>query len=326
MRFGRVHVSDRSNGSTEERSTRRRRFLQALGTVGIAAVAGCSGGGGGGDDTPTDADDTPTETPTETATPTEAPTAAPTATRTATATPTDEPTPTDSPTASPTPTETPTPSPTPTPVPDGNDVYLPLDGDTPTNEVTGNAATTEGGVTTGASGKVGSVFEFDGSDDALVLGGTGLNKEQATTTAWFNFSGHTDWARVIQVGGDPATAPADTGGWSLEFDGGSNTLTVTTYGPKTRDATLDLEPDTWYFTALVLDGESVRWHMFDESGELDASPVETEQPRIVTGAAQLNLMAGDGWYTAGVIDEVRGEDSALSASEVTQRYQDSGGN
>jgi len=311
-------VADHSD-STDERTARRRRFLQALGTVGITAVAGCSGGGGGGDDTPTNAGDTPTETPTDTET------ASPTAAPTATATPTAEPTPTDTPTASPTPTDTPTPSPTPTPVPDGDDVYLPLDGDTPTNDVTGTTGTTEGGVTTGASGKVGSAFEFDGSDDALVLGGTGLNKEQSTTSAWFRFSDHTEWARVIQVGGSPSAAPADTGGWSLEFDSGSNTLTVTTYGPKSRNATLDLEPDTWYFTCLVLDGESVRWHMFDESGELDDSPVETEQSRTVTGAAQLNLMAGDNWYTAGVIDEVRGEKGALSASEVTQRYQDAGG-
>jgi hypothetical protein len=68
---------------------RRRRLVVALGTGGLAAIAGCNGSGGGGTPTP---DGGTTATPTPTATRTVTPTPTPTSTRTPTPTPTPTPT------------------------------------------------------------------------------------------------------------------------------------------------------------------------------------------------------------------------------------------
>ena len=73
------------------RRTNRRRFLTAIGAMGTAALAGCTGGGdegGGGSEATATGTETATATSTSTPTPTETETAAPTQTATPQETPT----------------------------------------------------------------------------------------------------------------------------------------------------------------------------------------------------------------------------------------------
>lgn len=115
----------------------RRRFLKALGAVGLAATAGCSSDGDGA--TPTESSpDTATESPTEGETPT----------------------PTDSPTATATDTETPTPTATETPtLPDDPDPLVAVPGD----------RRVAPGETITVSGSVQNPYLYDVTDGELAL-------------------------------------------------------------------------------------------------------------------------------------------------------------
>ena len=201
--------------------------------------------------------------------------------------------------------------------------HFTFDGDTITDEVSGDTGSMGGGVSTGASGKAGSAFQFDGEDDYATFPGTSLNGEQATVTGWFNVSAHQDWSRVLQVGGAYDRSPGEgdtTGGWDLEFEGPTKTLTVTTYGPKERPTAIDIEYDTWYFSAVVVDGQNVTWHLFDSDGKVDT--VSNEQVRTVLDEAPITFFAGDEHYTAGMIDDVRGFNGALSEDRITSIYEE----
>jgi hypothetical protein len=72
----------------------------------------------------------------------------------------------------------------------------------------------------------------------------------------------------------------------------------------------------------VVDGTDVRLHAFDLAGELSDSPYTGTGSRDTSSSSQpLVLMAGDGNYTTGRMDEVRAYSQALTASEVTTLYE-----
>ena len=222
---------------------------------------------------------------------------------------------------------------------DGNDggsgdgkleAHFPLNGDTPTNTVTGNDATIQGDVTTGAEGVVGNAYEFHTNGDiesaagAVVTEPLPLNGEAATAGAWMNFTGHEEYARgPYQIGGTPNTFPP--AGWDVEFNGTSNDITVQVSddgSPVADVGTITLQPETWYFIVTVIDGDQASLHVFDQDGELDASPVTGSGTRTRSSAEPMILGVGDGRDIAGRIDNVWAYSRALSGDEIGQLYAD----
>jgi hypothetical protein len=218
---------------------------------------------------------------------------------------------------------------------DGLEAYLPFEGDTATNLVTGTDATVVGEPTTGAEGIVGDAFEFtengtrDSVADAIVTEELPLNGEGATVGAWLNFTGHEDYGRIYQVGGTTGATP--TAGWDIEFNEDTDSVwdvhwsSTEDGGGRLESTETSLASGTWLFIVTVVDGDDGRLHVFDESGELEGSPTTGSASREQTDGGALILMAADGSDTVGRMDEVRAYSRALSESEVTALYQGSGG-
>jgi hypothetical protein len=208
------------------------------------------------------------------------------------------------------------------------EAYYSLDGDTVTNAVTGRDAPVQT-ATPGAGGVVGGAWEFatdgtsDTTADAVVSEGLPINGESATVGAWVNVTDTESFSRIFQVGGDLGTYPTE--GWNIEFDGSNNEIYLVNWddGPHIgQRQTITLDPHRWYYVATVVNGTDARMHVFDQAGELNASPVVWEGlgPRGDSETAPLLLMGGDGRDTAGRMDEVRAYSRALSRTEIERLH------
>ena len=222
---------------------------------------------------------------------------------------------------------------------DGLEARLSLDGDSPVNSVTGNEVTVRGDVATGEPGIVGQSYEFHTNQETGVeippseaTAGDGvmteplpLNGEGATAGAWINYTDHEQWARApFQVGGSPSEGPTD--GWDLEFQNNTESIYPQLWndgsvGRGSGGSAIQIDPDTWYFVVMVVEGGDARLHVFDQDGELDASPQTwTGGSRTQSDSEPLNLAVGQGYDMAGRVDEVWAYSRALSESEVGQLY------
>jgi hypothetical protein len=200
------------------------------------------------------------------------------------------------------------------------ELYYSLDGSTATNSETSTDASVTGDPESGLPGPLGSAFGFDGND-ALTSGtDLPLNGTAATVGSWFRYTDKDSSARLYQVGGNPGSPAVGSGGYEILFDGSS--VRVATPGDTKAITGVTLSPDTWYFVVTVVDGTDVRLHAFDRTGELSDSPYTGTGSRDTSSSSQpLVLMAGDGSYTTGRMDEVRAYSQALTASEVTTLYE-----
>ncbi|WP_380679341.1 ThuA domain-containing protein [Salinigranum sp. GCM10025319] len=216
------------------------------------------------------------------------------------------------------------------PLQNGLEAYYSLDEDTPTNEVTGTDATINGEVTTDAEGIVGNAYELstdgsiDTSADSVVSEPLAINGEGATVGLWMNATEFEEYGRAFQVGGTPDGTPTD--GWDIEFSGTDSALTAQLWndggtGVGSGGSAISIDTGSWYFVVAVATGGDVRLHVFDEDGELDASPqMWTGGSRTQSDSAPLIVGSGDGRDTAGRFDEVWAYSRALSADEVAQLH------
>ena len=212
-------------------------------------------------------------------------------------------------------------------IPENPVAYYSLDGDSATNEVTGTDATVVGEPTSGADGIVNSACEFttsgdtDSVSDALVSGeNLPINGDGATVSAWFNYTEHEGAGRILQVSGDTESPP--TNGFNVEM--GDDDLFVVTWQDSTLQnigSSISVEPNTWYNLIVVMDGSEFSVHVFDQDGEIDASPVVEELGRSNTGDEPLLLACGDSSEIAGRIDEVRAYDRALTQFEAADLWE-----
>ena len=219
------------------------------------------------------------------------------------------------------------------PLRNGLEAYYSLDGDTPTNAVTGNDATIEGDVTTGEDGLVGNAYKFhtngtiDSVADTVVSEPLPLNGEAVTVGAWINHGAITeDFSRVYHVD-EGGNLDSPTNGWNIEFSGTSNTVNQQYWDGGQLGA--DSQPgvpvpaNEWIFVVTVIDGGEVTIYAFDENGQLDGSPGTGNGNRGRSDMASLILMAGDGRDTPGRMDEVWAYSRALSPSAVERLYSQS---
>ncbi len=216
---------------------------------------------------------------------------------------------------------------------DGIEAYISFDTDAATNQVTGNDAEVVGEPETDADGVINSAWGFtdngtrDTVADAVVTEDLPLNGEGATVGAWFNFSSHEDFGRVYQVAGATDATP-ETVGWDVEFNSDTDSVFVVNWNGDSGRVTpteTGLESGTWYFVVTVISGDEASMYVFDENGQLDASPGSGTAPRTQSDAEPLILMAADGSDTVGRMDEVRAYSRALSEQEVLELYAGSGG-
>jgi len=222
---------------------------------------------------------------------------------------------------------------------DGLEAHLPLDSDTPTNTVTDTDATIQGDVVTGEPGMVGNAYEVHTNQetgveippseatagDGVITESLPLNGEGATAAAWINYTDHEQWGRApFQIGGSLGDGPAD--GWNIQFESNTDTIRSELWdngSPSNGSGgtPVPVDPDTWYFVVLVVNGVDTRLHVFDQDGELDASPQAwTGGSRSQTDAEPLVLGAGQGYDMAGRIDDVWAYSRALSEDEVGQLH------
>ncbi len=221
----------------------------------------------------------------------------------------------------------------------GLEAHFTLDDATPTNEVTGTDATISGDVTSGAEGVVGNAYEFDVNQETGVTippedatAGDGvtteplpLNGEAATAGAWINYTDHEQWARApFQVGGSLSEGP--TNGWDLEFQNNTQNINPQLWnngsvGLGSGGSSIAVDPGTWYFVVMVVEGEDARLHVFGQDGELDASPQTwTGGSRTQSESEPMILGVGQGYDMAGRVDDVWAYSRALSENEVGQLY------
>ncbi len=220
---------------------------------------------------------------------------------------------------------------------EGLEAYVPLDGDTPVNEVTGNEAEVVGEPTSGATGVLGNAWEFTDNEDinsvenVIVSEPLPINGEEATIAAWINVADLTEpYSRVYQVDdeGNPGLGES-TNGYNIEFFDTNDTLHAQLWdnGDIARDDTGEISLGTgeWYFVVCVIEGGELTFYAYDQNGEVGGSPAVTSGTRAQSDTASLMLMCGDGRDTPGRMDEVRAYSRALSEDGIFQLFLASGG-
>jgi hypothetical protein len=218
---------------------------------------------------------------------------------------------------------------------EGLEAYYPLDGDTAVNQVTGTEATITGEPSSGATGVLNDAWEFaangdiETAADAVISEPLPINGEAATIGAWVNFPEVSEsFGRVYHV--DSEGNPDDpTNGYNVEFDETNPAVTPQYWdgGEIGFDDSVEVgvSPDTWLFVVTVVDGNDLTLYVYDQEGQVDASPGSGGGTRGQSDEASLILMTGDGRDTPGRMDEVRAYSRALSADEVEALYLASGG-
>jgi len=167
------------------------------------------------------------------------------------------------------------------------------------------------------SGKFGKALEFDGVDDIVDCGNNKvLNVPNAMTLeAWVKpLKIHTSWIRIIQK----CSVAGVRESWALIFMEASQKIRVEFFKGGTQrkvDALTDVPLLSWSHVAGTYDGRSLKLYL---NGVLDSTSDFPTQMDI--GTNDLNVIVGasidDPRYFAGVIDEVRVWDRALSEKEI----------
>jgi hypothetical protein len=193
----------------------------------------------------------------------------------------------------------------------------------------GNHGTLKGGTNTAgptinATGKIGTGYTFDGTDDYVTVADHATLKPAAAVTveAWFkvsSFGGNVDC--LLEKGG----TTAGNHGYAVVFrsagrmafglaDGSTNYVL--------EGVKAGLGDGAWHHVAAVWDGSTMYLYV---DGVLDAS--RAAAPTTITGTRALTIgsIGGASDWTSATLDEVRVYDRALSAAEVKKRYDDTTG-
>jgi len=191
----------------------------------------------------------------------------------------------------------------------------------------GHNGTVNGAVV--ATGNFGNALSFNGSGDYVdVADATDLNPTQAITiTAWFKADSFASswWPPLVKK-----SDSTQTNGYGMEFAQISDEYTAKVGGAVYLEdqgwvATSPLAPvsvDTWYFAAIVYDGETISNYVRSEGQEAFTSSISCSG-NIIASSNNLNIgrdPSNTGRYFDGVIDEVRIFDRAITSDEITNLY------
>jgi hypothetical protein len=203
----------------------------------------------------------------------------------------------------------------------------------------GNNAYFVGSATSSAKtpGKLGQALKFDGVDDYINLGSSGLQVGSGWTSAgWIKFIGTPSGSDYVMV-----SARGNTGsghpGWTVaaaSIDNGpiqayASACDIAVICGQRYTATT-LLPNTWYYITGVYNA-SVQSLDIYVNGILDngilGGTVPTSQyfesiPALVGARGNYPFQVAGGGFMSGLIDDVRIYNRALSATEVKKLYQD----
>lgn len=208
------------------------------------------------------------------------------------------------------------------------DAHWPLDTDT--EDIIGgfHGTMSAGGVSFVDDATRGMVMLLDGIEGYVTLPLGLLDYvEDVTITCWFNWAGGAIWQRVYSFGNAMPNVrtlylcPRD--GWA------GNNLHVTLGGqpPDTsfiwKDFTPDtIETNTWYFTALILKGDSLKFYVNDELWVNEGDVLVDPEDLTPDSANWIGKSHWDADSTFnGMIDDVRFYSEALTPEEVIALYE-----
>ena len=197
--------------------------------------------------------------------------------------------------------------------------HWPLDSDTRDIVGVNHGTPSLNGVSFTNDAQRGDVMLLDGVEGIVTLpSNLFADMDNATITAWFNFSGGANWQRVWSFGhiDDPWAmfyfCPRD--GW----DGNNMHITILGMGRDWRDWNpMVVDTLTWHFTAAVFDADTFKFFLNDDMViRHDSVPAK---PSDIMSDPNEAYLGKSHWPDAtfnGMIDDVRIYDTALSDEEV----------
>jgi len=197
-----------------------------------------------------------------------------------------------------------------------------------------NDGTVVGGVTQGASGKLGTAYSFSGSGQYVDFGDIaaldGITKLSAF--CWINRGGTLNTSDAILTKWNYATQ--GNFGWQTGNLAGdemsifiATSLTDPGSGCRVDTTNANQTTNTFYHVGFVFDGtlsgDSNRLKFYQDGTQLSVSQGAGAVPASLQSPAADFLMGrfiGLGRYYPGTIDEVGVWDKALTSSEITELY------
>ena len=169
---------------------------------------------------------------------------------------------------------------------------------------------------TWVTGKIGGALSFDGSDDMVRTGLSGMYNQDFTWSTWIKTSD--TFGAVVGVSADSWS----NGGTSLYIHSGKPKIDVCNVGNKL--GSLSLNSNQWVHYLLTVEDSGVSSDPVKifVNGQID---VDSQINWFAFSGQAFNLRIGHvpvhGEYYSGIIDDVRIYDRALSATEVQSLYQ-----
>lgn len=168
------------------------------------------------------------------------------------------------------------------------------------------------------AGKLGQAFNFDGTDDHIMVpNSTVLSNITASTTlaAWVYLNTYTSGGTNTDI----AVVVEKTSQYYMSIDSTTGKLNIYLEGltgshtPSTSAVSLS----KWAHVAVTYDQSNIRWYI---NGVLDKTSAQTGSITANGNAVKIGGEPGYGRFLNGKIDDVRVYSRALSAAEVKQLY------
>jgi hypothetical protein len=177
------------------------------------------------------------------------------------------------------------------------------------------------GVTLGAVGATGPgtdfAARFDGNNDHVAVADAShldWSSGELTVMAWVKPNGYSNFAGVVVKGGDSLGSPEDAN-YSLMI---MNNMQVRFAAGDEYDGTTQVTAGSWHHLAVTYDGSTLKMYV---DGQLDVQHAAAITPSVNDDALCVGVnKAGNDVYFAGLIDDVRIHDRALSAEELAALY------
>lgn len=190
-------------------------------------------------------------------------------------------------------------------------VWLPLNGDLH-NQGLSNVTATNHGATVSISGKIGSCYIFDGTDDYLSLNNLNLGNKESFSICFWVYAGSNGLTNLIQIKSDSSVAFQiyEDGKFSFR-DSKHGNLTDITFEAPTENI--------WTHYSIIYDNGD--WRIYKNGiicRNFEASQLATFYPGASTFYIGVRKITAGNYYFAGKLNDVRIYDHALSELEIKE--------
>jgi hypothetical protein len=185
------------------------------------------------------------------------------------------------------------------------------------NDGTPQAFNGAAGSTTNAAGKFGVADEFDGTDDYLTTGTTGLSASAGTVEVWANMDTFPPLNTTEYMFSHKSNPTANRIYIYALNDAGTNKWGTGMGDSYQLDTGSTLIADTWYHFVITWDGTSVRGY---KDGSLDFGPTGYSNLTAIESGAWIGSWDGTSEFIDGTLDELRVSDSARGACWIDGQF------